>query len=209
MKNTLADHARRLNSRAPGGGHLPALILITDRRRLGDPMPAIRALPRGSAVILRDYDLKDREHLARTLCDLCHRLGHRLLVAGDARLAGRVGADGLHLPEIMAPRARCWRARRRHWLITVSAHSGAALAALSGRGADAALLGPVFATASHPGAPCLGPTRFAALVKTSPVPVYALGGISVDTAARLKRSGAVGIAAISGLARPIGERSKS
>ncbi len=38
-------------------------------------------------------------------------------------------------------------------------------------GADAALLSPVFWTASHPLAPALGPLRFAAWCRSSPLPV--------------------------------------
>ena len=49
-------------------------------------------------------------------------------------------------------------------------------------GADAAVLGPVFASASHPAAPSLGASRFAALVRASPLPVYALGGIDAAAA---------------------------
>ena len=64
---------------------------------------------------------------------------------------------------------------------------------------DAAVLGPVFASASHPAAPSLGASRFAALVRASPLPVYALGGIDAAAAQRIARSGAVGIAAIGAL----------
>ncbi len=197
---SLAEHARWLNSRARQNRHLPAVILITDHARLGDPVAAIEALPRGSAVILRDYDLAGRAELAHRLCRLCRRLGHRLLVAGDAGLAIRVGADGLHLPQRLAATARRWRRARPGWLITASAHSARELRALANCGVDAALLGPVFPTASHPGSATLGPIRFAALAAISPVPVYALGGISSANVARLKLSRAVGIAAISGLA---------
>jgi thiamine-phosphate pyrophosphorylase len=67
-------------------------------------------------------------------------------------------------------------------------------------GADAALVGPVFATASHPGARPLGPLLFAALARLSPLPVYALGGIEETTARRLKAAGAQGFAAIGAFA---------
>ena len=70
------------------------------------------------------------------------------------------------------------------------------------RAGDAVLLSPVFATRSHPGAPTIGPLRFARWVRESPIPVYALGGIDVPGARRLRHSGAAGFAAIGGLLPP-------
>jgi thiamine-phosphate pyrophosphorylase len=177
---------------------------MTDAARLADPAPAIVGLPRGGAVILRHYDDPNREALARSLLKLTRPAGIRLLIAGDARLARRLGADGLHLPERMARRGRThWRAwRRPGWLITAAAHSPAALWRAGKAGADAALLSPVFATASHPGTRALGALRFAAWCGRAPLAVYALGGITAETARRLGPGPAAGIAAIGGLARP-------
>ena len=85
-------------------------------------------------------------------------------------------------------------------MITVAAHSLIALQHARHLGADAALLAPVFATASHPDARPLGPLRFSAWAGESPVPVYALGGVTAANAGRLAGSGAAGIAGIAGFA---------
>ena len=192
---TLAELAGRLNF--PG---LPPLILMTDGRRLPDPAAAVAGLPRGSAVIARHRDGTALEALARSLAGPCRRHGIRLLVSGEVRLAWSVGADGLHLPEAMA---RLGPGRRRPgWLVTAAAHSPAALARAVDAGADAALLSPVFATASHPGRPPLGPLLFAAWCRDSPLPVYALGGINSGTARRLMGANLAGFAGIGGLASP-------
>lgn len=177
---------------------LPPLIVMTDSRRLADPTPAIAGLERGCAVILRHYGEPGREEMARWLAGLCRRRGLRLLIAGDGRLAAAVGAGGVHLPEAAALRGPgVWsRWRRPGWLVTAAAHSPAALFAAVRAGADAALLSPVFATPSHPDAHPLGPLRFAAWCRRSPLPVYALGGISPSAARRLAGSGAVGLAGI-------------
>ena len=89
-------------------------------------------------------------------------------------------------------------------LITAAAHGSRALRAAARAGVDAAVLSPVFATASHPDARPLGPLRFRRLADQCGVPVYALGGVTAATAKALKNSGAVGIAAISGLAPGLG-----
>ena len=193
---TLAEAASRLKGAA--GSTLPALVLMTDEVRLADPLPAARALPAGSAIILRHYGVPERAALARHLAAIARRRGLLLLVGEDAALARRVGAAGVHLPEraIRLAGAARWR---KDWLVTAAAHSRTALLAAAAAGADAALLGPVFATASHPGARVLGPQLFAALAQASPLPVYALGGIDGDNACFLRGSGAVGIAGIGGL----------
>lgn len=197
----LAEAIRRLK-RPAVAARLPTLLLMTDRRRLADPRVAVQRLPRGAAVLVRDYDAADRAALAAALRPVCRQLGVRLLIAGDWRLAAATGADGLHLPE--------WQVRRRmlpppplrrRWLITAAAHSSAAVRRAAALGVDAVLVSPVFATASHPGAPALGAIRFARLVRLSPVPVYALGGITPRTAARLAASGAAGFAGIGGISR--------
>ena len=89
-----------------------------------------------------------------------------------------------------------WRARFPHWIVTSSAHS---LRALMGAHAlDAVFLSPVFATTSHNGAKPLTPLRAAFIAGHAPVPVYALGGVTAQNAARLAPSFS-GIAAISSL----------
>jgi thiamine-phosphate pyrophosphorylase len=195
MTTTLAEAARRLKARR----HtiLPTLWLLTDTRRLPDPLPAARALPRGAGVILRHYDAPDRPALARALARLCRSRGLILLVAGDAKLAGAVGADGLHLAEHEVRRIATWRRQRPHWIVTIAAHSQRALR--RARYADLALLSPVFPTKSHPGARTLGPLRFARLCRTSPVPVAALGGINAANTHRLRGAGHVAFAAIGAL----------
>ncbi len=183
---------------------MPALILMTDEARLADPLPVVRALPPGSAIILRHYGVPERAVLARGLAAIARRRGLVLLVGEDPVLARRVGAAGVHLPERAIRQAGAVR-WQRDWLITAAVHSHAALASAAACGADAALLSPVFATASHPDARALGLQRFAALAQESPLPVYALGGIDRAHASLLRGSGAVGIAGIGGLipvARP-------
>ncbi|MDA0231529.1 MAG: thiamine phosphate synthase [Proteobacteria bacterium] len=195
----LTELAKRLNSENAAGCGLPPLLLITDAQRLPDPAGAAERLPRGSAVLLRDYDLVAREALARQLAEVARRRGLKLLIAGDAVLAMRVGAAGIHLPEARAGEARRWR-HRRHWLITVAAHSRQALHQAAMCGADAALLSPVFATASHPEERPLGLEGFNLLAARSRLPVYALGGINPNNAARLLNGRAAGIAAIAAFA---------
>ncbi|MDA1097554.1 MAG: thiamine phosphate synthase [Proteobacteria bacterium] len=195
---SLTKLSLRLNRRAGYSGRLPGVILLTDATRLADPLPAAAALPPGGAIILRHYGVAGREALGRELMALCRRRGLSLLIAADWRLAWKLGAHGVHLPEWQAARPPPWP-RKPGWLLTAAAHSGPALLQAARLGAHAALLSPVFATASHPGARTLGPTRLAGLIRQAGLPVYGLGGITAANAARLRPTGVVGFAAISGL----------
>lgn len=155
-----------------------------------DWLGAARRLPPDSIVVIRGRTAKARA----ALFDLVRSLPLRLLIAGDPELAGH--ADGLHLPEARAREAAHWRARHPGWIITASAHSLKAL--LASDHLDAVFLGPVFATASHPGAPTLNPVRAALIAARAKVPVYALGGVTAQKAA-LVAPAFSGIAAITGL----------
>ena len=77
---------------------------------------------------------------------------------------------------------------------TVAAHSPRGLHAPY---ADAALLSPIFATGSHPGAASLTAPRARLIARNVLLPVLALGGINARNAALL--SGFSGIAAIGAL----------
>jgi thiamine-phosphate pyrophosphorylase len=185
-----------------GSAHLPALIFITDQARVPNPLAVIAELGPGTAVILRDYETPDRETLGQKLARACHDKAIKFLVAGDGALAERLEADGLHMPENRAGNIPLWRARHPNWLITAAAHSATALTQAQRAGADAALLSPVFASQSHPetlsgAAVTLGAEGFARLSRQSPLPVYALGGITAENAALIKGEKTAGLAAIS------------
>ena len=196
----LAKAAARLQAKSARRTALPTLWLMTDTVRLPDPSAAIAHLPRGSGVILRHTDAKARQALARKIRPLCRARGLVCLIALDWRLAAAVGADGVHLPERgPAAGALLWL-RQRKGLLTMAAHSGRAIARATRLGADAIILSPVFATASHPTARTLGSLRFAALTRATSQPVIALGGISDANVARLAHTRARGFAAIGGLA---------
>jgi thiamine-phosphate pyrophosphorylase len=206
---TLEAQARGLKGqgvRGEGPGRaVPRLWLVTDALRLPDPLPAAANLPPGSAVLARDL----APAVLRAVARLARRRRLVLLVAGDGRLALALGA-GLHLPErrptsgLLAFLA----ARRRYSLLrgallSVAAHGVAGLARARRLRADAVVLSPAFATASHPGAPGLGPLRWGALaVRASRrLAVVALGGIAAGTVARLPRRRLAGLAAVAGLGR--------
>ena len=201
MNPTLSKSAANLKRRARKADKtLPSVWLMSDEARLPDPLAACATLPRGAAVILRHYTAPDRRSLAKRLAALCRARGLVLIVAGDWRLATEVGAAGFHLADHAARRgpsagARLWRRRTRR-LLTVAAHSDAAIRRAQVLEAAAVLLSPVFVTVSHPERPALAQAHIAAVARTTPIPVIALGGITMANISRLRDSGCAGIAGI-------------
>lgn len=178
------------------------LWLVSDPLRLPDPCAAAARLPRGSGVLARGAA---PAVLAR-LAALARRRGLILLVGGSPRAALRWRC-GLHLPDRPpGPEVLAWLAARQAgapWaVLSVAVHGRAALARARRLRADFGFVSPAFATASHPGAPALGPLRWSALARRLGRPALALGGISASTAGRLPWRGAgraAGLAAIGGL----------
>lgn len=190
-----------------GGGQarmLPRLWLFTDER-IGRPalMAAAARLPRGAGIILRHYSLPlaERRALFDGLHAIARRRGLALLLAGTTAQAAAWGADGWH------GRSPCRSRRRRLWagrippIHSAPAHDARELHAARMAGADMIFLSPLFPTRSHPGAPALGPVRFALLARQAKgMAVMALGGMSTARGRRIGALGAHGWGAIDGLA---------
>jgi len=174
------------------GKGLPPLLVFTDPVRTGDVEVLAARLGPGTALVYRAFGAPDAEIMARRLLKLARRRGFRLLIGADYRLAARIGAHGVHLPERLAYLAPTLRRHGR--LVTAAAHSARALRA---PGLDAVILSAIFPSASPSAGPPLGPLRLASMVRRSASPVYALGGINDSTAASLAGTGIAGLAGVS------------
>ena len=164
---------------------LPRLWLFTDQRRLPDPRCSVARLPRGRAgVVLRHDSDPGRAALGLDLARICRARRLILVVADDTNLAAKLRA-GVHL------RAGRWPGPlRRPGVVTASAHSIPDLRRARAAGAGLVFLSPAFPTASHPGAPDLGPLRWAAMagaarVEGTGVGIAALGGVDGRSVLRL------------------------
>ena len=161
---------------------IPPIWLYTDSTRLPNPIPAATRLPKGRAGIVFRHDAApNRAAIGKDLAQIRRARRLILVVAGDSGLAAKLHA-GVHL------RAGRWPSQlRTRGFVTSSAHNAADLHRAAKAGADLVFLSPVFPTASHPGAPVLGPMRWAALARKSRIPVAPLGGIDAKTIRRLPR----------------------
>jgi thiamine-phosphate pyrophosphorylase len=187
----LADRPRRLPFR---------LLAIGDGEQ-ATPAAAralVRAGGRDVALLLRDRALPEDEYAVRVaaLLPVCRRAGALLLVHGSAEMARLTGADGVHLPEGADVGAARAVLREGAW-IGASRHDAAGVERAARAGADYVTLGPVFATPGK-GEP-MGLDVFAAIARSSAVPVVALGGVTARNAGACVAAGAAAVAAIRGV----------
>lgn len=143
-------------------------------------------------VQLREKHLppEDLARLAREVAPRCREHGALLVLNGDQALAEQLGL-GLHLPS-----ARLMGLERRpdlEW-VGASCHDPMELARAAELGLDWVVLAPILATASHPGARPLGWAALTDWVRDYPLPVFALGGLSLGDLPTARRSGAHGVA---------------
>lgn len=196
-----------------------SLMLVTDRRLARRPLDEAvrRALAGGvTAVMLREKDLPTDALvvLGRGVRDACRAAGALFLVNRDIDAAERLGADGVHFGFDSPPRSR---ARRLLGAVGAGPTASGAIVVV-GRsthdldeletalqpaeaGADYVTFGPVYETASKKGIlEPRGAARLAQAVRFARnLPVLALGGVTTETAAAVRRSGAAGIACISAI----------
>jgi thiamine-phosphate diphosphorylase len=143
---------------------------------------------------------------AARLRDLCGRAGVPFCVNDRLDVALAVEADVVHLGQDDLPLADARRVRdlagARDLLIGFSTHNRAQALAAAAAGADYIGFGPVFGTASkaNPDA-TVGLAALAAISAAVAVPVVAIGGITVETAAAVAAAGAAAAAVIAAVDR--------
>lgn len=136
--------------------------------------------------------------LAEQALACCRRYDAQLLLNAWADVVRAVRADGIHLTStrLMACSARPLPAE---FLVSAACHDERQVLHANHIGADLLTISPVLPTATHTTAVPLGWPRFHELVTLTDIPVYALGGMTLDTLAQAQQAGAQGIAAIRAL----------
>ncbi|HWP84725.1 MAG TPA: thiamine phosphate synthase [Terriglobia bacterium] len=124
------------------------------------------------------------------------RQSPRLLVNERLDVARACGADGVHLPADSLPVAAVRNYVGQNWIVGAACHSSEEVEQAAREGADYVLVAPVFDTASKPGLAPMGLEKFSAICRRSPVPVFALGGVSRENARLCLEAGAAGLAGI-------------
>ncbi len=131
----------------------------------------------------------------------------RVIVNDRLDVALAAGAHGVHLRGDSMPAARLRPLVTPGFIVGRSVRGVEdARRATEAGGLDYLVFGTVFPTASKPGVAAAGPEALAAVVASTALPVLAIGGVAIETAAAVAASGAAGVAAIGLFETAPGER---
>ena len=157
-------------------------------------------------IQLREKDLSPRrlEELAlKTMQAIPAGSATRLLVNSRVDIALASGVHGVHLPanDLSASEARVilTRGGMHNAIVSASAHSVADVELAESHGADFVLFAPVFekaGTVNPRGLPLLREVCNRPYSAEPPMPVLALGGVTLNNAPQCTAAGASGFAAI-------------
>ena len=149
---------------------------------------------------IREKDLPARSLLALTksAVESAHPRGRTCVVVNDRLdVALAAGAHGVHLGARSMPWDLVRRLAPRELVVGVSCHSLEEALEAQAAGAHYLLLGPIFATPSKSAyGPPLGLAMLRDVTAQVSIPVFALGGITIDRVAACRENGAAGIAGI-------------
>ena len=181
---------------------LPRLHAITDERiaRRPDLDDLARALAAAGGADLalhaRGRSLTGREHY-----ELAERLtafpSTRLFVNDRLDIALALNGAGVQLGHAGLPPSAARQLNPRWW-IGKSVHDLAEAETARAEGADYLVVGPVYATATHPDRAPIGTERLGEIAHFG-LPVIAIGGLTPARAREVKAAGAHGAAAIRAL----------
>lgn len=186
-----------------------SLCLITDRTQLPVGRTLVQtvaaALDGGvRAVQLREKDLPAAElyPLALELRDLTRRFGARLLINDRIDVALAVEADGVHLGGQSLSIDAARRILGDRLLVGASTHRIEEILFAAAAGADYVTFGPVYETPSKLtyGTP-VGLPALERACAISPVPVFALGGVTPERLPELHAAGCRHTACIGAILR--------
>lgn len=182
----------------------PVTCLVTDRRRLaggldgvmGQVAAAARAGVHLVQIRERDLDARTLVRLAEACVAAVRGWPTRILINDRLDVALAANAHGVHLRSDSVPPARVRSLVPAGFLIGRSVHAGDDVTSPAIRGVDYLIFGPVFATSSKPDVTPAGTASLEAAVRATSIPVLAIGGVTVETAAAVGATGAAGVAGI-------------
>lgn len=179
---------------------LPAEYVFTPPDADADRIVAgLSRLPKGALLRLRLPGLDERRYrnIAEVLVPQVEAAGLRPILDRSPDLVTELGAAGWHATGLELRRMASAPPSVPGCLRLASVHDAASLRHAQSLGFDAAVLGAVLPTGTHPGAPNLGWRGFAGISDQAAIPVFAIGGVGPAVLGDAFSAWAQGVAAIS------------
>lgn len=180
------------------------LYVIPDRK-IGAPKNLVeqtRELLAGgaTAIQLRDKELSGRKLLetATEMARLCKEAGALFIVNDRLDIAILSGAHGLHIGQSDIPLTEAKKLSPPSFIIGVSAQTMEEARLAEKQGADYLGIGAVFPTSTKE-AEALGLTGTARVASATSLPSVAIGGINLENAAEIMKTGVSGLSLISAI----------
>lgn len=182
---------------------LSGLYVITEPAMRDPVETAQQVLAAGVRLLqLRDKTATTRDlvRIGEQLRALTRQHDALLIVNDRLDVALAIEADGVHLGQDDLPVAQARQIAGARLLIGVSAETVEEARQAEADGADYLGVGPMFATHTKPdaGAP-VGTERLRAIKQAVAIPVFGIGGITLQNAPEVLRAGADGICVISAI----------
>jgi 8-oxo-dGTP diphosphatase len=176
---------------------LPPVYVITNLAEMGEQAffaTLKNQLERGLRMIqVREKQLLKAEFMkfSTQVIALAKQYGAKVLISEDLGLARELGAHGVHLP---SQALLVLKTKPADLVVAASCHNLIELKHAEHLDLDFVVLSPVKSTLSHPEAEPLGWQKFAELAENVNLPIYALGGMSLNDLPLALSYGARGIA---------------
>ncbi|HET8578508.1 MAG TPA: thiamine phosphate synthase [Methylomirabilota bacterium] len=153
----------------------------------------------GRMVQLREKSmpLSELYPIAQAMSRRCRETGALFVVNDRADLALAAGATGLHVGQDDLPAAAGRRLLGPGMILGVSTHDADQARRALADGADYIAVGSMFPTGTKPGFQLVGPGLVERIRPEIPVPIVAIGGITVDNCEEVVAAGADAVAVIS------------
>lgn len=133
--------------------------------------------------------------LSRQVIELAKPYNAKVLLNNNIKLAKALGADGVHLTsQQLMHLTQKPSDLPNNSMIAASCHNANELARAQQLNLDFVVVSPVNATQSHADAVALGWQKFAELTENIELPIYALGGMTINDLPQALSCGARGIA---------------
>ena len=148
---------------------------------------------------LRDDNVEEYLEEAKKMRALTEKYNVPLLIDDNIKLAGLCGADGVHVGQNDMDAGLARKLLGPDKILGVTAKTVEQALKAQSQGADYLGSGAVFGTSTKKDARPMTMEQLQAICASVSIPVVAIGGICLDNIEKLKGSGAVGAAIVSGI----------